>query len=242
MGNSPLVDFTLLSPHRSPRTALIRKITIHHMAGNATVEGCGRAFQGAREASANYGIGGDGRVGLYVPEDCRSWASSSRSNDDQAVTIEVANCGGAPDWPVTDKAYDRLVDLCVDVCLRNGIERLAYTGDKAGNLTMHSFFTATVCPGPYLRARFPEIAATVNERLEEEAMTAEKLAEMLPEAFALLGRQKAAPWAQEALDWCREQGYMVGDGTGNQQPMKPLLRQEAAQMMMRIMSGGRGDE
>ena len=242
MRNSPLVDYTLISPHKSPRTAPIRKITIHHMAGNATVEGCGRAFQGSREASANYGVDGDGRVGLYVPEDDRSWASSSRSNDNAAVTIEVANCGGAPDWPVSDKAYAKLIDLCVDVCLRNGIERLTYTGDRNGTLTMHSFFAATVCPGPYLKARFAEIAAEVNERLEEESMTAEKLAALLPEAFALLGKQEAAPWAKEALDWCRERGYMVGDGTGNQQPMKPLLRQEAAQMMMRIMSGGRGDE
>lgn len=168
MTNSTLVSYTNLSPHcTSPREGKIDTITIHHMAGNATVEACGRVFQ-TRKASANYGIGSDGRVALYVEEADRSWASSSPANDHRAVTIEVANCSGAPNWPVSDVALEKLIDLCVDICRRNGIEKLNFTGDKTGNLTMHSYFAATACPGPYLKSKFPYIAQEVNKRLEKQ--------------------------------------------------------------------------
>lgn len=167
MSNSALVDYVKLSPNcTKPRNHAIDTITIHHMAGNLTVEACGAVFApSSRKASSNYGIGTDGRVGMYVEEANRSWASSSPSNDHRAVTIEVANDGGAPNWHVSDTALAKLIDLCVDICKRNGIARLNYTGDTSGNLTMHKWFAATVCPGPYLESKFPWIAAEVNNRL-----------------------------------------------------------------------------
>lgn len=167
MSNSKLVNYTRISPNSSnPRNDKIRKITIHHMAGNLSVETCGDVFAPAsRQASANYGIGSDGRVGMYVEEKNRSWCSSSSVNDNQAVTIEVANNGGAPNWPVSDTALRKLIDLCVDICQRNGIPKLIYTGGTGGNLTMHKWFAATTCPGPYLESKFPFIASEVNKRL-----------------------------------------------------------------------------
>lgn len=165
MSNSALVNYTKLSPHCTKRTKPITKITIHHMAGNLSVETCGNVFCGTRKASSNYGIGTDGRVGLYVEESSRSYASSSADNDNSAVTIEVANCGGEPEWKVSDEAYNKLVDLCVDICQRNGIKELKYTGDKSGTLTIHKMFKATACPGPYLESRMSEIARTVTERV-----------------------------------------------------------------------------
>jgi N-acetyl-anhydromuramyl-L-alanine amidase AmpD len=165
MSNSKLVNYTKLSPYcNKPRNAKIDKITIHHMAGNLSVETCGNVFQSS-QSSSNYGIGSDGRVGMYVEEANRSWASSSPSNDHRAVTIEVANDGRAPDWHVSDKALAKLIDLCVDICQRNGIKKLNYTGDKTGNLTRHNMFAATTCPGPYLQGKFPYIAEEVNKRL-----------------------------------------------------------------------------
>ena len=164
--NSSLVNYTKLSPNYNPRDRKISKITIHHMAGNLTVETCGNIFaSSAREASANYGIGSDGRVGLYVEEKNRSWASANRENDMMAVTIEVANDGGAPDWHVSDVAIAKLIDLCVDICKRNGIEKLNYTGDTRGNVTRHNMFVPTSCPGPYLQSKFPYIVSEVNKRL-----------------------------------------------------------------------------
>ena len=166
MSNSLLVGYTKISPNSSARTAKIDKITIHHMAGNLSVEACGNAFATTeRQASSNYGVGTDGRIGLYVPESRRAWTSSNRDNDNRAVTIEVANNGGAPNWPVSDKALQATIALCVDICKRNGIARLNYTGDKSGNLTMHKWFTNTLCPGPYLGGKFQYIADGVNKQL-----------------------------------------------------------------------------
>lgn len=167
MSNSELVNYTKLSPNcNKPRNQKIDTITIHHMAGNLTVEQCGAVFAPAsRGASSNYGIGTDGRVGLYVDEANRSWCSSSGANDHRAVTIEVANDEIGGNWHVSDKALAKLIDLCVDICQRNGIKKLNYTGDKTGNLTMHKWFAATACPGLYLESKFPYIAQQVNARL-----------------------------------------------------------------------------
>ena len=103
---------------------------------------------------------------MYVEEANRSFASSNRANDQKAVTIEVANDEIGGNWHVSDKALAKLIDLCVDICQRNGIEKLNYTGDASGNLTMHKWFTATTCPGPYLESKFPYIANEVNKRLK----------------------------------------------------------------------------
>ena len=170
MSNSSLVSYTKLSPNCDhPRNHAIDKITIHHMAGDLSVETCGNLFaKPSYEASSNYGIGSDGRVGLYVDEGDRAWASASPGNDNRAVNIEVANCATGGDWPVSDAAYSKLIDLCVDICQRNGIKALNYTGDADGNLTEHRMFTATACPGPYLHERMGRIAAEVNSRLSAQ--------------------------------------------------------------------------
>lgn len=169
MSNSSLVTYTKLSPNcNKPRNHKIDTITIHHMAGNLTVEQCGNLFANPNyQVSSNYGIGSDGRVALYVDEVNRSWCTASPENDNRAITIEVANDGGAPDWHVSDKALAKLIDLCTDICKRNGIKKLNYTGDKTGNMTLHKWFAATGCPGPYLSSKQFYIAKEVNKRLTE---------------------------------------------------------------------------
>lgn len=167
MSNSSLVNHVHLSPNY---TAMSNKknevIVIHHMAGKLTVEQCGNVFApSSRKASSNYGIDGNGRIGLYVEEKNRSWATSSRAIDSRAITIEVANSVAGGNWPVSDKAMASLINLCVDICKRNGIPRLNYTGDKSGNLQMHKWYAATGCPGAYLESKFPYIANEVNKRL-----------------------------------------------------------------------------
>lgn len=167
MSNSPLVVYTKLSPNcNKPRNKPITKITIHHVAGDTTIETLGNIFAASsRQASSNYGIGTDGRIGMYVDEKNRSWCSSSGDNDHQAITIEVSNDQVGGDWHVSDKALVSLIQLCTDICKRNNIKELNFTGDKTGNLTMHKWFAATACPGEYLESKFPYIAAEVNKRL-----------------------------------------------------------------------------
>lgn len=175
MSNSSLISYTRISPNYNSRKNKICKITIHHAAGRVSVESLGNIFASpARQASANYGIGYDGRVGMYVEESGRAWTSSNAENDHQAVTIEVSNDGGAPDWHVSDSVLERLIELCTDICRRNGIAALNYTGDKNGNLTMHKWFAATACPGPYLESKFPYIASEVNKRLQSASEGAQK--------------------------------------------------------------------
>ena len=167
--NSNLVEFTQISPNKSsPRSSTVSKITIHHCAGVMSIEDLGRQFQltnVSSPASSNYGIGNDGRVGMYVDEKDRAWTGSSTANDNVAVTIEVSNSATGGDWPVGAKAMETLYDLCVDVCRRNGISALNFTGNANGNLTLHKYFTATVCPGPHLESRMNTIVTSVNKRL-----------------------------------------------------------------------------
>lgn len=148
------------------RDHAIDTITIHHMAGNLTLAGCCNAVQ-SRCGSTNYCIDSEGNIGVMIDEKYRAWTSSNRANDMRAVTIEVANAPGAgePDWKITDKALNACIKLCADICKRNGIKKLNYTGDTSGNMTMHRWFYATGCPGPYLGSKFPYIAAEVNKLL-----------------------------------------------------------------------------
>lgn len=162
---SGLSVYTKISPNKSTRTKKICKITPHHMAGNLSIETCGNVFApSSRQASSNYGIGSDGRIGCYVPEEYRAWTSSNAANDQQAITIEVANSSTGGNWPVSDAAWNSLVDLCVDICKRYNFT-LSWTGDANGSLTNHDMFANTNCPGPYLKSRMAELANTVNARL-----------------------------------------------------------------------------
>ena len=169
--NSPLTEYVFLTPNADfPRTSPVGRITVHHMAGDLTLEDLGESFaRRDRRASANYAIDSGGRVALYVEEANRAWTSGSRENDHQAVTIEVANDETGGQWHVSDEAYGALVELCTDVCRRNGLRELTYTGDETGSLTTHKmFYAGTECPGPYLEGRLPELAEEVTRRLAEE--------------------------------------------------------------------------
>lgn len=174
MSNSPLVSYIALSPNCSSRNGQpIDKISVHHMAGCLSLKTCGSIFADpARQASSNYGVDNDGDVALYVDESQRSWCSSNYANDSRAVTIEVANSSVGGDWPISSNAWHTLVDLCVDICKRNNIEQLNWTGDSSGNLTCHYMFAATSCPGPFLKSRMQALANEVNMILKDGTATA----------------------------------------------------------------------
>lgn len=166
MSNSSLVTYTRISPNRtSPRQGKISKIVVHHMAGNLSVESCGSVFAPtSRQASSNYGIDSQGRIGLYCDEKNRAWTTGDRI-DHQAVTIEVADDIIGNGWHSSAKAMEATVKLCADICKRNGISKLIYTGDKNGNLLMHKWYQPTDCPGNYLGSQFTWIAQEVNKVL-----------------------------------------------------------------------------
>lgn len=247
MSNSSLVSYTKLSPNCDhPRNHAIDKITIHHMAGDLSVETCGNLFANSSyEASSNYGIGSDGRVGLYVDEGDRAWASASPSNDNRAVNIEVANCATGGDWPVSNAAYSKLIDLCVDICQRNGIKALNYTGDADGNLTEHRMFVATACPGPYLHERMGRIAAEVNSRLSAQpAKSVDEVAREVIRGEWGNGSDRRQRLEAAGYDYDTVQNHVNAILTGDApeqpapaEPVEPAPEQPATDKLYRVQVG-----
>ena len=173
MTNSPLVVYKRISPnHSGLRTHKIDTITPHCVVGHLSLETLGNVFAPAsRQASSNYGIDDNGRVGMYCEEKNRSWCSSSNANDQRAVTIEVASDKTHP-FKITDGATQGLIDLCADICQRNEIPKLLWQANKAligqvdkQNITVHRWFSARSCPGDYIYNRLGEIADEVNKIL-----------------------------------------------------------------------------
>lgn len=184
--NSPLVSYTKLSPnHSGQRTHGIDRITPHCVVGQCSVETLGNIFAPTkRQASCNYGIGADGRVGMYCEEKNRSWCSSSNANDQRAITIECASDTNHP-YAFKDVVYNKLIELCVDVCKRNGKTKLLWLGDKGKTLaynpvanemvlTVHRWFANKSCPGDWMYQRMGDLAAKVTAKLGGTAAEPEK--------------------------------------------------------------------
>ena len=195
--NSSLVSYTKLSPnHSGLRTHSIDRITPHCVVGQCSVETLGNIFlPTSRQASCNYGIGVDGRVGMYVEEKNRSWCSSSSANDQRAVTIECASDTTEP-YAFKDVVYQTLIKLCADICKRNGKKKLLWLGDKDKTLsyepksdemvlTVHRWFANKSCPGSWMYARMGDLAAKVTAQLGDGASegTETEYSEKLTEGY-----------------------------------------------------------
>lgn len=184
MSNSSLVNYTKISPNKtSPRTHKIDTITIHCVVGQLSVETMGSIFlRKSKKASCNYAIGSDGRIGMYVEEKDRSWCSSNAANDHRAITIECASDTTHP-YAINDKVYKSLIELCTDICKRNGIKELKWKGDKSligkvskQNMTVHRWFANKSCPGDYIYNRLGQIAKEVNNNLNPKKKTIDEVA------------------------------------------------------------------
>ena len=247
MSNSPLVTYTRLSPNRtSPRNHVIDRITIHCYVGQVTAErGCSGSrfvnYDPVGGASCNYVVGYDGSIGLCVPEEDRSWCSSSPSNDARAVTIETASDSFAP-YAVTEAAYKALLDLVTDICRRNGKRRLIWMDNKTAALayvpedgdmvmTVHRWFAAKACPGEYLLERHGEIAEEVTRRLQEEdedEMSYDQFKAYMDRYRAELGQQQASPWAVPYIAQAIDAGLMTDVGGTIDRPRDFVTREELA--------------
>lgn len=172
MSSSTLSCMRVISPFRnSPRNHGIDTITIHCVVGQMSVEGLCGHFQTAN-CSCNYGIGADGRICTIVDEGDRSWCSSSLENDHRAVTIECASDAFYP-YAINANVWKSLIELCADICRRNGIPRLVWSSDKdtrvrhlnGCNLTVHRDYANKSCPGDYIYNRLGQIAKEANQKL-----------------------------------------------------------------------------
>lgn len=174
MSNSSLVTYTKLSPNTyGKRNHIIDTISIHCMVAQWSVERCGEEFaQRSKRASSNYGIGKDGKIGMYVEENKAAYCTSNKANDMRAVTIECASSTVDP-YKVNDEVYESLINLVVDICKRNNIQKLVWSNSKSErinhvngcNMTVHRDYAAKACPGDYLYSRMGQIANDVNSKL-----------------------------------------------------------------------------
>ena len=163
MANSSLVNVTVKadpSNYTAGRGGYkINHITIHHMAGILTAAQCGAIFaKKGRGGSSNYGVGSDGKVGLYVNESDRAWCDSNWQSNCTTVSIETSNCATGGDWPISTLTFNKLVQLVADIAKRNGLGKLV----PGKNLTWHSMYTSTTCPGNWLRNHMQELADRAN--------------------------------------------------------------------------------
>ena len=233
--NSSMVVYTKLSPnHSGQRTMAIDRITPHCVVGQCTAEGLGDWFaKSSTQASSNYGIDKDGRVGMYVEEKNRSWCSSSGANDQRAITIECASDTSEP-YAFRDIVYQRLIELCIDICKRNGKNKLIWFGDKDKTLnyspksgemilTVHRWFANKSCPGNWMYARMGDLAEKVTKALSGEA----ELGKSSEDSQKIKWYRVRKPWADsktqkgayKILDnakKCADQnpGYKVFDADG----------------------------
>ena len=255
MSNSKLVVYTKLSPHcTKPRQGRIKGISIHTMAGPGSVEGCGQVFQ-TSEASSHYGIGPDGRIGQYVLEENRAWCCSHKV-DHEVVTIEVSSIQAYKEpYECTAAAFESLIDLCVDICQRNGIKKLiwkegkqycpAFTGNWAVcNMVPHRYTTdkGKSCPGNYLFGKYGEIAERVNARLKGEdddmdinkllsEMTNEQAYELVKKAEIHAATLPDDDWSEKEGWWEKAQEAGVSDGSS---PVRHMKRNEVVAILGRL--------
>ena len=229
--NSKLVSYTKLSPnHSGHRTHSIDRITPHCVVGQCSVETLGNIFAPtSRQASCNYGIGPDGRVGMYVEEKNRSWCSSSNANDQRAVTIECASDTKHP-YTMNSTVYATLIKLCVDICKRNGKKKLIWLGDKNKTLnyspksdemvlTVHRWFANKSCPGDWLYNRLGNLAAKVTAALGGTVQTPTtdkvqmyRVRKTWADAKSQIGAYKDLANAKACVD--KHPGYSVFDVNG----------------------------
>ena len=228
--NSSLVSYTKLSPnHSGQRTHSIDRITPHCVVGQCSVETLGNIFlPTSRQASCNYGIGADGRVGMYVEEKNRSWCSSSNANDQRAITIECASDTTEP-YAFKDVVYQKLIALCVDICKRNSKKKLLWLGDKTKTLdyspksdemvlTVHRWFANKSCPGDWLYSRLGDLASKVTATLGGSSSgSASSVLYRVRKSWSDAASQKGAFNNLDNAKKCADAnaGYSVFDESGN---------------------------
>ena len=254
--NSQLISYTKLSPNNSGnKTVAIDRFTPHCIVGQWTVETAGSYFaKTSTKASANYVIGKDGKIGLVVPESKIAWTSSSKANDSRAVTVECASDTYHP-YKFTDACYESLIKLCVDVCKRNGKNKLVWLNDKAKTLayqpksnemllSLHRYFKQKSCPGDWLVSRLDSFTTEVNKQLNsvvDDTPTQEEFYKMFKVAMndyvSTLSKGSESSWSVSEGFWKKAQeklgvnGKAIVDGTN---PLGNITREQMAAILGRL--------
>lgn len=238
MSNSSLVTYRHIVTNKTLGRGgnKITKIFVHHMAGNLTVKQCGSVFDN-RQASAHYGVNGFA-IGQYVDEKDTAWHCGNFYWNQRSIGIELANDGGAgSNWHVSDKTINTAIKLIADICKRNGIKKLNYTGDMSGNLCMHRWVASTTCPAAYLASQFKRIAKEVNKKLTAKAYVPKTAYKgKLPTKTLKHGdRGEQVKRLKEFLKWRFNFSYSNDVyGSGTEKAVKDFQRKYAKQYGLKV--------
>lgn len=211
--------------HGGPRKKPIRVLIPHHNAGVASGQNIANYIKTTTRAlSATYIIGQKGEVFQGLDESLEPYTTSNRAIDTEAITFEIANSKGAPSWEISDASFNALVELSIDICKRNGIKEVSYTGDKSGNIHLHKWYASTNCPGPYVESLMPEYARRINEGLKPKPEV-NKLYKIQIGAYSVKANADKA--LKEAIAKGYKDAYIVETGsvTKPSEPIKPTIRE-----------------
>lgn len=200
MSNSSLIDKVIPAyegNYTKGRIKKIQKITIHHMYMVTDIETCGRVFQRVgRKGSSNYGIGLDGRIGLYVNEADTPWTDSNWDSNCMSVTIENSNSSLEAPYPVSDATLNSLIKLVADIAKRNDLGNLVV----GQNLTWHRMYANTSCPGDYLIGKMQYICDEANKINNEEPTPTDLKIEKIDRKSIVLNKN-ASLWNLDFKNW-----------------------------------------
>ena len=236
MSNSSLVGHVSMSPnHSGKRTHVIDTITPHCYVGQVKAVNAGNAFSNPkRQASCQYTISTEGIVVLHVDEANRSWCSSNTANDQRAVTIECASDATAP-YAFNNAVYSKLIDLCVDICQRNGKNKLLWISDKTKalayepkanemKLTVHRWFAAKSCPGDWMMARMGDLADKVNAKLNGNAESISSIPQVQPSTPVQSKPQAATPTTAAFKVKVTDPSLNIRKGPGTNHPIVGVIK------------------
>lgn len=232
--------------HGGPRKKPIRVLIPHHNAGVVSGQGLASYIKTTTRAlSATYIIGQKGEVFQGLDESLEPYTTSNRAIDTEAITFEIANSKGAPNWEISNASFDALVELSIDICKRHGIKEVSYTGDKRGNIHLHKWYASTSCPGPYVESLMPEYARRINEGLKPKPTPkpeGDKMYKIQIGAYSVKANADKA--LKEAIAKGYKDAYIVETGsvTKPSEPIKPApkpVTKEYVQLSKEVTTGWR---
>lgn len=161
----------------------ISEITIHHTADVvSSIEQIYTGWINSGKAVSSHYCVRDHDIVQFVKEFNTAYTNGGEVLDPtdihrnhRAVTIETCNSAENGDWPVSDASLETLIELVADIARRNNLGTLVV----GQNLTWHSMYAATECPGPYLLSKMQDIADRANT-INDEAVFIRKLGTQYP--------------------------------------------------------------
>ena len=239
---SKLATLRMFSPcHSGKRTHAIDTITPHCVVGQMSADSLGHLFKDkTRQASCNYAIGFDGTIICIVPEEYRSWCTSSNSNDQRAITIECASDATHP-YAFNEKVWESLIKLSADIVQRYNMKSLRWMGTSeyigrpsVQNVSCHRWFDNKSCPGDWFFNRISQYCSEVNGLVEVNEMTDAQFGEFMSRWLEKQGKKDVSNWAKEDVEWAKDRQIMIGDGKGDLHPQSFVTRQEMACFLKRM--------